>query len=71
MSPTRNGRHLISDSRGTRYLVPVPSALDPTSPKLSPRFPYREFNAGLTSERPNLRMRSFFFNWHCQTVSTR
>jgi ATP-binding cassette subfamily B protein len=36
--PLEDGRHLISDSHGMRYLVPVPSALDPTSRKLLGRF---------------------------------
>ena len=36
--PLEDGRHLISDSHGMRYLVPVPSALDPTSRKLLARF---------------------------------
>jgi ATP-binding cassette subfamily B protein len=33
-----DGRHLISDSHGMRYLVPVPSALDHASRKLLARF---------------------------------
>ncbi|MEI9938209.1 MAG: DUF1854 domain-containing protein [Pseudomonadota bacterium] len=36
--PLEDGRHLISDSHGMRYLVPVPSALDPMSRKLLARF---------------------------------
>jgi hypothetical protein len=36
--PLEDGRHLISDSHGMRYLVPVPSALDQTSRKLLARF---------------------------------
>jgi len=36
--PLEDGRHLISDSHGMRYLVPVPSALDPASRKLLARF---------------------------------
>ncbi|HKO47007.1 MAG TPA: DUF1854 domain-containing protein [Polyangiaceae bacterium] len=36
--PLEDGRHLISDSHGMRYLVPVPSALDLTSRKLLARF---------------------------------
>jgi ABC-type glutathione transport system ATPase component len=36
--PLDDGRHLISDSHGMRYLVPVASALDPTSRKLLARF---------------------------------
>ncbi|MEP7051597.1 MAG: DUF1854 domain-containing protein [Pseudomonadota bacterium] len=36
--PLEDGRHLISDSHGMRYLVPVPSALDAQSRKLLSRF---------------------------------
>ena len=36
--PLEDGRHLISDSHGMRYLVPVPSALDVASRKLLARF---------------------------------
>ncbi|MEI9949749.1 MAG: DUF1854 domain-containing protein [Pseudomonadota bacterium] len=36
--PLEDGRHLISDSHGMRYLVPIPSALDPASRKLLSRF---------------------------------
>jgi ATP-binding cassette, subfamily B, bacterial len=36
--PLEDGRHLISDSHGMRYLVPVPSALDPISRKILARF---------------------------------
>ena len=36
--PLEDGRHLISDSHGMRYLVPVPSALDAASRKLLARF---------------------------------
>ena len=36
--PLLDGRHLISDSHGMRYLVPVPSALDATSRKLLARY---------------------------------
>ncbi|MET0793133.1 MAG: DUF1854 domain-containing protein [Polyangiaceae bacterium] len=36
--PLADGRHLISDSHGMRYLVPVPSALDAASRKLLMRF---------------------------------
>jgi len=36
--PLEDGRHLISDSHGMRYLVPVPSALDLVSRKLLARF---------------------------------
>jgi ATP-binding cassette, subfamily B, bacterial len=36
--PLEDGRHLISDSHGMRYLVPAPSALDPVSRKLLSRF---------------------------------
>ena len=36
--PLADGRHLISDSHGMRYLVPVPSALDAASRKLLSRF---------------------------------
>ncbi|MEO7035080.1 MAG: DUF1854 domain-containing protein [Polyangiaceae bacterium] len=36
--PLEDGRHLISDSHGMRYLVPVPSALDVRSRKLLARF---------------------------------
>jgi len=36
--PLEDGRHLISDSHGMRYLVPVASALDPVSRKLLARF---------------------------------
>ena len=36
--PLQDGRHLISDSHGMRYLVPVPSALDVASRKLLSRF---------------------------------
>jgi ATP-binding cassette, subfamily B, bacterial len=36
--PLDDGRHLISDSHGMRYLVPVPSALDPVSRKILARF---------------------------------
>ena len=36
--PLEDGRHLISDSHGMRYLVPVPSALDAPSRKILARF---------------------------------
>ena len=36
--PLDDGRHLISDAHGMRYLVPVPSALDAASRKLLSRF---------------------------------
>jgi ATP-binding cassette subfamily B protein len=36
--PLEDGRHLISDSHGMRYLVPVPGALDAPSRKLLSRF---------------------------------
>jgi ABC-type multidrug transport system ATPase subunit len=36
--PLDDGRHLISDSHGMRYLVPVPSALDAPSRKILARF---------------------------------
>jgi len=36
--PLEDGRHLISDSHGMRYLVPVPSELDLVSRKLLGRF---------------------------------
>jgi ATP-binding cassette subfamily B protein len=36
--PLEDGRHLISDSDGMRYLVPVPSELDASSRKLLARF---------------------------------
>ncbi|HEY3257020.1 MAG TPA: DUF1854 domain-containing protein, partial [Polyangiaceae bacterium] len=36
--PLEDGRHLVSDSHGMRYLVPVPDALDPVSRKLLGRF---------------------------------
>jgi len=36
--PLEDGRYLISDSHGMRYMVPVPSALDPASRKLLTRF---------------------------------
>ncbi|MEO6603690.1 MAG: DUF1854 domain-containing protein [Polyangiaceae bacterium] len=36
--PLVDGRHLISDSNGMRYLVPLPSELDATSRKLLLRF---------------------------------
>jgi ATP-binding cassette subfamily B protein len=36
--PLLDGRHLISDSHGMRYLVPVPSALDVASRKLLARY---------------------------------
>ena len=36
--PLEDGRHLISDSHGMRYLVPVPSALDAVSRKILARF---------------------------------
>jgi len=36
--PLADGRHLINDSHGMRYLVPVPGALDATSRKLLSRF---------------------------------
>ncbi len=36
--PLEDGRHLISDSHGMRYLVPVPGALEPVSRKLLARF---------------------------------
>ena len=36
--PLEDGRHLISDCHGMRYLVPVPGELDPLSRKLLGRF---------------------------------
>ncbi|HEY4106728.1 MAG TPA: DUF1854 domain-containing protein, partial [Polyangiaceae bacterium] len=36
--PLEDGRHLISDSHGMRYLVPAPSALDAPSRKILARF---------------------------------
>jgi len=36
--PLEDGRHLVSDSHGMRYLVPVPSELDVVSRKLLARF---------------------------------
>jgi ABC-type multidrug transport system ATPase subunit len=36
--PLDDGRHLVSDAHGMRYLVPVPSALDAVSRKLLSRF---------------------------------
>ncbi len=36
--PLEDGRHLISDSHGMRYLVPLPSALDVVSRKILARF---------------------------------
>jgi ATP-binding cassette, subfamily B, bacterial len=36
--PLEDGRHLISDAHGMRYLVPVPSALDAPSRKILARF---------------------------------
>jgi ATP-binding cassette subfamily B protein len=36
--PLDDGRHLISDAHGMRYLVPMPSALDAASRKLLSRF---------------------------------
>jgi hypothetical protein len=36
--PLEDGRHLISDAHGMRYLVPVPRNLDPASRKILARF---------------------------------
>jgi ATP-binding cassette subfamily B protein len=36
--PLEDGRHLVSDSHGMRYLVPAASALDPASRRLLARF---------------------------------
>jgi hypothetical protein len=36
--PLEDGRHLISDSHGMRYLVPASSTLDAASRKLLARF---------------------------------
>jgi ABC-type multidrug transport system ATPase subunit len=36
--PLEDGRHLISDSHGMRYMVPAPSALDAPSRKILARF---------------------------------
>jgi len=36
--PLADGRHLISDSHGMRYLIPVPGTLDLLSRKLLSRY---------------------------------